>query len=89
MVLVLVFLALVLIRLVVMGFFLLLIVSVGPGCPACGGETILVRSYRLLRRIRRLERRWCLGCEWEGMVRRGPSRQVEAAVPETRQPRPA
>lgn len=89
MILVLVFLALVLIRLVVMGLFLLLILSVGPDCPACGCDTLLVRSPRTLRHIRWLERRWCLGCEWEGLVRRGPSQRVEAAVPKTQQPRPA
>ncbi len=89
MILVVVFLALVLIRMVVMELFLLLILSVGPSCPACGCEAILVRSPRPLRRIRWLERRWCISCEWQDLLRCGPRTRVEAAVAATEQPRPA
>ncbi len=89
MVLALVFLGLVLIRLAVMGLFLLVIVSVGPGCPACGCEAVLVRSPWLIRRLKWLQRRWCMSCGWQGLLRRGPRRRVEPAVVETEQPRPA
>ncbi|MEO5509319.1 MAG: hypothetical protein ABIV28_00825 [Longimicrobiales bacterium] len=58
----------------------------GRDCPRCTGETIqlLARALQLLPRFRRfqLERRWCLACGWQGIVRVEPARANRAvAVP--------
>lgn len=51
---------------------LILAVSVGPRCPACGGDALLVqRSWLLRRLIPWLEQRWCMSCGWGGITRRG------------------
>jgi hypothetical protein len=66
----------------------------GRRCPQCGGETLpllarmLARVSRLTRR--QLQRRWCAGCGWEGVIRlprdAGPllPRQIAPAVTDTR-----
>jgi hypothetical protein len=43
-------------------------------CPACAGETLRIRSraYRLLSVLlpsTQLQRRWCMGCGWQGVAR--------------------
>ncbi len=65
------FLGLVLIRLVALAVFLLLLLTAGPGCPACGRETIRIRSRALARLLTWLERRFCVHCGWAGLTRRG------------------
>jgi hypothetical protein len=56
----------------------------GTGCPRCSGDTLQL-LVPALRRVSRLlpaavQRRWCLSCGWEGVVRvpahelRGPHR---------------
>lgn len=45
--------------------------SPGPDCPACGGVTIPIVLMGRLRRLPLVERRWCTGCGWEGLLRRG------------------
>ena len=64
-------LALVLIRFVFVGLLILLLVSAGPSCPACGcGETIRVRSRGPLAWLGAwVERRFCLECGWDGLTR--------------------
>ena len=43
------------------------------GCPECGGPTVPVASRALPEVIRRRAwARWCPGCGWEGVGRRGP-----------------
>jgi hypothetical protein len=58
----------------------------GPSCSQCGGETfhvlapVLRRLGTLLPRLA-MQRRWCPGCGWEGLVRRGPEQTVAPAGP--------
>lgn len=74
------FLGLVLLRLIFIGLFLLLLLSVGPACPACGGDTIRVRPRGPARLLAWIERRWCLSCGWGGLTRRkrAPAPVVES-----------
>jgi hypothetical protein len=64
---------------------------VGRVCPECGGETLplLRRSLRVLSAMNRrtlLQRRWCFGCGWEGLLRvpRAPGAPAPAAPSRTR-----
>lgn len=56
----------------------------GPSCSQCGGETFQVLAP-VLRRLGALvprlaiQRRWCPGCGWEGLVRPGPEQPVAPA----------
>lgn len=88
MVVFLVFLGLILIRVLAIGLILLAALNVGPECPACGGTTLLMRT-RWLRRQHWLQRRWCLDCGWEGLLRRGPRilPTLRRPIPERRRER--
>jgi len=44
----------------------------GPACPHCGAQLTLIRNTFLQRVVPLLERRWCLECGWQGVVRRPP-----------------
>lgn len=78
MVIVYTFLGLIVLRVIAIGVLFLLLVSVGPACPACGGETIRIQSGGAGRLVPWLERRWCLGCGWRGFTRR---RAQPAVIP--------
>jgi len=83
-----VFLSLVLIGLVTMGLILLAALGRGPGCPVCRGSSLPIRLCWLARRLIRLERRWCLDCGWEGLLRRGQPRPVAPSPVDAEQPWP-
>lgn len=70
MVIVYTFLGLIILRVMAIGVLFLLLLYVGPQCPACGGETIRIQSSGPGRLLPWLERRWCLGCGWRGFTRR-------------------
>ena len=63
-------------------------------CPACDAETLPLtarRGWKLLGRLTRIHRRWCLGCGATMMARR-PAASVklaEAAVPAKKVGRPS
>jgi len=42
----------------------------GPICPHCGIEMVPLRNRFLDRLLPALQRRWCLECGWDGVVRR-------------------
>lgn len=86
MTIVLVFASLVLIRLVALGLIVFVALSVGPRCPACRGETIHVYT-QWQRYAPRLERRWCMECGWEGLVRRSRPAAVRQHAPGARRAR--
>jgi hypothetical protein len=44
----------------------------GPTCPQCAAQLTLIRNTFLQRVVPLLERRWCLECGWQGVVRRPP-----------------
>jgi hypothetical protein len=64
-------------------------------CPECDGDTLPLRMSRLGRLVarlllRRVERRWCPRCGWDGMTRtarREPGPVSLAVGTETRAPR--
>jgi hypothetical protein len=64
-------------------------------CPECDGDTLPIRMSlpgRVVARLllRRVERRWCPHCRWEGMTRTGMQRELAPAFaldPETGAPR--
>lgn len=75
-------LALVLLRLIFIGFLILLLLSAGPRCPACGGHTIRIRDPGLVLWLGAwVERRFCLDCRWGGLVRR--ARGAPAPFPDS------
>jgi hypothetical protein len=45
----------------------------GPACPHCDMDMLPVRHALLDRCLPGLQRRWCLSCGWNGVVRRGPA----------------
>jgi hypothetical protein len=69
----------------------------GRACPHCSGETLRLRSRWLdvsarLHPRTRIERRWCLGCGWEGAARQtapAPLPGVEIRSGGARRSRPA
>lgn len=73
MLIVLVLLATVLLRVVLVTWVVYLLLPRGPQCRTC--QTIMLRlQNRFLDGwLRVLERRWCLTCGWNGVVRRGPA----------------
>ncbi|HEV8400579.1 MAG TPA: hypothetical protein VGQ18_12190 [Gemmatimonadales bacterium] len=44
----------------------------GPTCPHCSAQLTMIRNTFLQRVVPFLERRWCLECGWQGVVRRPP-----------------
>ncbi len=44
----------------------------GPTCPHCAAQLTMIRNTFLQRVVPLLERRWCLECGWQGVVRRPP-----------------
>jgi hypothetical protein len=50
----------------------------GPLCPRCQVEMVPIRNRFFDRFLPALQRRWCLDCGWNGIVRRiraAPTRQ--------------
>ncbi|HYK81890.1 MAG TPA: hypothetical protein VEU55_01980 [Gemmatimonadales bacterium] len=65
-----VLLATVLLRVAMVGAVAYLLLPLGPLCPHCGVTMLPIRNRFFDRVVRRLERRWCLDCGWNGIVRR-------------------
>ncbi len=47
-----------------------LLLPKGPLCPHCGIEMVPLRNRFFDRLLPALQRRWCLECGWDGVVRR-------------------
>lgn len=82
MVAVLVLLALVVVRLVVLGALAWVLIPAGRQCPACGAETLALQRTGALRWLP-VTRRWCVGCGWSWF------RKLEAARPGRPEVRPS
>lgn len=70
-------------KLVLAGLMIYLLLPEDRRCSHCDGETLLLRPRpvgRLLYRLslRRIQRRWCPRCGWEGLARR-PASPTRAA----------
>jgi hypothetical protein len=83
MLVVVVLLVTVVMRLAIVTAVVYLLLPRGPLCPHCGLEMAAVRNRLLDRLLPALQRRWCLECGWDGLVRR-----VHSAPTRTRLPRP-
>jgi hypothetical protein len=64
MIAVLVLLAMVVLRLVVLGGLAWALLPRGRSCPACGAETVAVERTGLVRMVPGVTRRWCMVCGW-------------------------
>ena len=60
----------VLMRMAMIGAVAYLLLPQGPLCPHCGVEMLAIRNRFFDRLVPALERRWCLECRWNGVVRR-------------------
>ena len=83
MLIVIVLLITVVMRVAIVTAVVYLLLPPGPLCPHCEVEMVAIRNRFFDRMLRIVQRRWCLECGWNGLVRRGPSR-----VAPTRSPAP-
>jgi hypothetical protein len=88
MLVVVVLLATVLLRVAIVTAVVFLLLPQGALCPHCNLEMIAVRNRLLDRLVPALQRRWCLECGWNGVVRRVRSAGARAR-PRRPAPRPA
>src|SRR5205814_8482936 len=70
MLVVLVLLVTVVMRVAIVTAVVYLLLPRGPLCPHCGIEMVPLRNRFLDRLLPALQRRWCLECGWDGVVRR-------------------
>src|SRR5438046_9320312 len=70
MLVVVVLLATVLLRVAIVTAVVYLLLPQGALCPHCNVEMVAVRNRVLDRLVPVLQRRWCLECGWNGVVRR-------------------
>ena len=88
MLVVVVLLATVLLRVAIVTAVVYLLLPQGALCPHCNVEMVAVRNRVLDRLVPVLQRRWCLECGWNGVVRR--VRTARARTPKrSPAPRPA
>src|SRR2546430_15700547 len=71
MLVVVVLLATVLLRVAIVTAVVYLLLPQGSLCPHCNLEMVAVRNRVLDQLVPVLQRRWCLECGWNGVVRRG------------------
>src|SRR5256885_16140550 len=93
MLVVVVLLATVLLRVAIVTAVVYLLLPQGPLCPHCNFEMVAIRNRALDRLVPALQRRWCLECGWNGVVRRGgtprrPRARGGAAAPPPPHPPP-
>ena len=72
----------VLLRLAIVAAVVYRLLPPGPLCPHCQVEMVPIRNRFFDRLLPALQRRWCLECGWNGIVRR-----IRAAPTRTRAPR--
>src|SRR2546425_12461778 len=99
MLVVVVLLVTVLMRVAIIAAVVYLLLPRGPLCPHCGIEMAALRNRFFDRLLPLLQRRWCLECGWDGVVRRrragphepnalvtGPRRRPQKKNPHPAQP---
>jgi len=59
-----VLLALVVLRVLILGALAFALVPRGHRCPACGAETVALERAGLVRLLPGIARRWCVDCGW-------------------------
>ena len=70
MLVVVVLLTTVLMRVVIVTAVVYLLLPQGPRCPHCQVDMVAIKNRFFDRLVPLLERRWCLECGWNGVVRR-------------------
>jgi len=70
MLVVVVLLTTVLLRVVIVTAVVYLLLPQGPLCPHCRVDMVAIKNRFFHHLMPRLERRWCLECGWNGVVRR-------------------
>ena len=70
MLVVVVLLATVLLRLAIVTAVVYLLLPQGPRCPHCSLDMVAIRNRFFDLLVPLLERRWCMECGWNGVVRR-------------------
>jgi len=78
-----VLLSTVLLRLTIVAAVVYRLLPRGPLCPHCQVEMVPIRNRFFDRLLPALQRRWCLECGWNGIVRR-----IRAAPTRPRTSRP-
>ena len=86
MLVVVVLLATVLLRVAIVTAVVYLLLPQGSLCPHCNLEMVAVRNRVLDQLVPVLQRRWCLECGWNGVVRRGQARPTRTAAPPAHRP---
>ena len=86
MLVVVVLLATVLLRVAIVTAVVYLLLPLGPLCPHCTSEMVAIRNRFFDRVLPLLQRRWCLACGWNGVVRRA---RIVRTRPRRPAPRPA
>lgn len=83
--------ATVLLRVAIIAAVVYLLLPKGSLCPSCQVDMVLLRNRFLARVLPVLERRWCLDCGWNGVVRRAvvASRAPVVQPPSSRSSTPA
>ena len=72
----------VVLRLAIVAWVIYRLLPPGPLCPHCKVEMVPIRNRFFDRFLPAIQRRWCLECGWNGIVRR-----IRAAPTRTRTPR--
>lgn len=80
MLVVVVLLVTVVMRLAIVGVVVYLLLPRGPTCPRCGVQMAGIRNRLVDHVLPWLERRWCLECGWDGLVRRVGKRADHSIV---------
>jgi hypothetical protein len=70
MLVVVVLLTTVLLRVVIVTAVVYLLLPQGPLCPHCNVDMVAIKNRFFDHLLPLLERRWCLECGWNGVVRR-------------------
>lgn len=76
----------VLMRLAIVCAVVYLLLPPGPLCPQCRSAMLPLRNRFLDRLLPAIQRRWCLECGWNGVVRRGQPRPTRTAAPPAHRP---
>lgn len=84
MLVVVVLLATVLLRVAIVTAVVYLLLPQGALCPHCNVEMVAIRNRVLDRLVPVLQRRWCLECGWNGIVRRVRSTRARTRSPAPR-----
>src|SRR2546426_9291553 len=77
----------VLMRIAIVCAVVYLLLPPGPLCPHCRSAMLPIRNRFLDRLLPAIQRRWCLECGWNGVVRRGEAGPARAPPPPAHPPR--